>query len=194
MKIVGITGGIGSGKSTVCRIFQILNIPIYDADSHAKALMHEDTVKQQIITTFGTEAYLNDQLNRDYMAQQVFSDGNKVEQLNSIVHPALAKHFKQWGKEQSSPYVIKEAAILIESGSHQACDVVVNVSAPITLRIQRIKTRDTFRSETEIQGIIDKQLSDEERNQIADFTLTNDEKSLLIPQVLKLHQAILEKE
>ncbi|UXP33805.1 dephospho-CoA kinase [Reichenbachiella agarivorans] len=192
MKKIGVTGGIGSGKSTVCEIFRSLGIPTYDADTRAKALMNENPlIKTQIIAAFGEEAYQDGVLNRAYLADQVFTKGENTQVLNSIVHPAVGKDFEAWASEQNSPYVIKEAALLIESGSYQSLDALINVTSPMEIRIARIKKRDSFRSEEEIKGIINKQLSDEERNRIADYILHNDEQQLLIPQVLALHEKFL---
>ncbi|MCV9388720.1 dephospho-CoA kinase [Reichenbachiella ulvae] len=192
MKKIGITGGIGSGKSTVCRIFETLGIPCYDADSRAKHLMnHSPEVITAIKEAFGEESYLDGQLNRNFLAKEVFGAGDRVKQLNAIVHPAVGKDFEQWVSGQQSPYVIKEAALLIESGSYQALDALINVTSPIELRIKRIKARDPFRTEDEIQGIIHKQFSDERRNEVANHIIQNDEKQLLIPQVLQLHEAFL---
>lgn len=188
--LVGITGGIGSGKSTVCKIFKTLGIPIYDADSQAKKLMLEnDNLVTGIKHHFGEEAYLPDKsLNRDYLAKTVFSNSDKLTILNSLVHPAVAEDFNLWIKTQDSKYVIKEAALLIESGSYKHLDKLINVSAPVDLRIERIMQRDTFRSEAEIQKIISNQLSEEVRNEKADYVIVNDESELLVTQVFKWHE------
>lgn len=192
MKKIGITGGIGSGKSTVCKIFSTLGIPCYDADSRAKSIMNESQeVKSAIQEAFGMESYLDGQLNRDHLAKEVFGAGDKVKQLNAIVHPAVGKDFNQWVTEQNSPYVIKEAALLIESSSYQDLDALINVTCPMELRIERIKSRDPFRTEDEIKGIMGKQLSDDKRNEFAHHIIANDEKELLIPQVLTLHEQFL---
>ena len=187
---IGITGGIGSGKSTVCEIFKVLGVPVYDADSRAKMLMTEDSaLVNKIIQSFGEEAYLSDGvLNRDYLAQHVFSNKSQLEKLNGLVHPAVGIDYKKWSSEQNAPYVIKEAALLIESGSYKQLDKLVVVSSPMELRIERIQQRDPFRSKQEIEGIIKNQLSDEERESYADYILKNDENELLIPQVTELDQ------
>lgn len=191
--LVGVTGGIGSGKTTVCRIFETLGIPTYDADSQAKKLMLEDvSLKARIVAQFGNEAYMEDgTMNRAHLAKTVFSNTDKLSKLNALVHPAVAKDFENWVSLQDSKYVIKEAALLIESGSYKHLDQLINVNAPIDLRIKRVKQRDTFRSENEIRKIINNQLSEEERNNKADYVITNDESDFLIKQVLELHEMFI---
>lgn len=191
---IGITGGIGSGKSTVSHIFSILGIPIYDADSRAKYLMaHNKDLKQAIQKAFGEEAYLkNGELNRSFLAAQVFSDSEKVKIINGLVHPEVAKDYLQWLSEQKSPYVLREAALMIESGSHKLLDKLIAVFAPENLRIERVKKRDPQRSEAEIKAIIAKQLPEEEKLKLADFIIYNDEQHPLIPQVLALHNHFLD--
>ncbi|MGL1886517.1 MAG: dephospho-CoA kinase [Reichenbachiella sp.] len=190
---VGITGGIGSGKSTICKIFSVLGIPIYDSDNRAKYLMNTSPViREQITAEFGKEAYQEDQqLNRTFIAQQVFNDGNRIELLNSIIHPQVAIDFNNWTHSNpSAPYVIKEAALLVESGAYKALDHLINISCPEELRVQRIKQRDAFRSEDEIRAIIAKQLTDNQREKHSQFIIHNDEATLLIPQVLEIHKQL----
>ncbi|PKQ68583.1 dephospho-CoA kinase [Raineya orbicola] len=192
---IGITGGIGSGKSTVARIFQVLGIPVYDADSRAKAVMiQNDSLKKAIITNFGENAYLADgSLNRRFLAEQVFSDGEKTKLINSLVHPAVAQDYEQWlAHQQSTPYVIREAALMIESGAYRSLDKLIVVTAPEELRLQRIRTRDPQRSEAEIRGIIAKQMPEDEKLKFADFIIYNDEKHSLIEQVWALHKNFLQ--
>lgn len=191
---VGITGGIGSGKSTVSHIFAILGIPIYDADSRAKYVMaHNEDLKKAIQFHFGQEAYYpNGELNRVFLAKQVFNDSEKVKTINSLVHPEVAKDYLKWLYEQKSPYIVREAALMIESGSHKALDKLITVFAPETLRIERVKKRDPQRTESEIKAIIAKQIAEEEKIKLADFIIYNDEKQPLIPQVLSLHHLFLE--
>ncbi|MFY0654631.1 MAG: dephospho-CoA kinase [Cyclobacteriaceae bacterium] len=185
---IGITGGIGSGKSTICKIFQTLGIPVYDADSRAKLLMIQDSkLVQAIQSAFGEDSYLDTgDLNRGYLSKSAFSDPNKVKKLNAIVHPAVAVDYSKWVDQQSTSYVIKEAALLIESGSYLQLDKLVVVRSPLELRISRIQSRDPFRSEEEILSIIKNQLSDEEQESKADFIINNNEQELLIEQVLEL--------
>jgi dephospho-CoA kinase len=191
---VGITGGIGSGKSTVSHIFSILGVPIYDADSRAKYLMaHNENLKQAIQQAFGKEAYYeNGELNRSFLASQIFNDSEKVKIINGLVHPEVAKDYLHWLSEQKSPYILREAALMIESGSHKLLDKLITVFAPENLRIERVKKRDPQRSEAEIRAIIAKQIPEEEKLQLADFVIYNDEQHPLIPQVLALHKQFLE--
>ena len=172
--LVGITGGIGSGKSTVARIFSILGIPIYSADDRAKWLMGND-----------------EQLNRGFLAQTVFSDAEKVKKINSLVHPAVGRDFLNWTSQQNTPYVLKEAALVFETGSNTSLDFVINVSSPLKVRISRTLMRDPFRSEEQVNQIINQQLPDEKKNELADFVIKNTDNKLLIPQVLKIHQQLI---
>jgi dephospho-CoA kinase len=191
--LIGITGGIGSGKSTVAKIFNILGIPVYSADDRAKWLMSNDAdLKDQIISNFGEESYFKDgSLNRSYLAARVFNDEEKISIINGLVHPAVKKDFEKWVLKQDSPYVLKEAALLFESGSYKDLDKVINVSAPLKIRINRIMLRDPQRSENQINDIINKQLPDEEKNLKADFVIKNSDNRLLIPQVMQIHQLLL---
>jgi len=187
---VGITGGIGAGKSTAARFFQILQVPIYLADDRAKWLMnHDETVKSNIISLFGEEAYTDNQLNRRLIAERVFSNQSLLDQLNAAVHPAVGSDFKRWVSEQQSPYVLKEAALLFESGSYKALDKVIHVSADEDLRIQRIKKRDPQRSEEEIKSIITKQWAEDQKKNAADYVIMNDYQ-LMIPQILAIDESL----
>lgn len=190
---VGITGGIGSGKTTACRIFKLLGIPVFYADIRAKHLMHTDAVLiRGIKEVFGEDIYFpGGQPDRRRLAGIVFNDNKKLERLNSLVHPAVFRDFAEWAAGQNSPYVLKEAAILFESGSDQDCDYTITVASPTELRIKRVVNRDKA-SREEVQKRMDKQLSDEEKISRADFVLYNDERQLLIPQVLALHRRLLD--
>lgn len=185
---IGVTGGIGSGKSTVCKIFQSLGIPVFDADSSAKKLMQENAqLVDSIKSEFGFDSYLTSgAINRDHLAKVAFADPEKVKRLNALVHPVVADDYSKWISGQTADYVVKEAALLIESGSYLQLDKLIVVTAPTPLRIERIKSRDSFRSQQEIESIIANQLSDEERESKADFIIKNDESELLIEQVLEL--------
>jgi dephospho-CoA kinase len=186
---IGVTGGIGSGKSIVCKIFAVLGAPVYDADSRAKWLMNNNSdVKKSIRLEFGEESFNNNGLNRDYLAKLVFNDQSKLTKLNAIVHPAVGKDYTEWVGKQTSKYTIKEAALMFESGAYKALDKIINVSAPEELRIIRVLKRDAFREKEEVRAIIDKQLSEEERNNRSEYTLYNDEKELLLPQIIALHK------
>ncbi|MBN3584051.1 dephospho-CoA kinase [Algoriphagus aestuarii] len=193
--LVGLTGGIGSGKSTTAKIFQILGIPCYFADDRAKWLMANDPkLVESIKASFGTESYLEDgAVNRVYLGETVFSDPEKVKKINSLVHPAVAKDFNSWAENQTSPYVLKEAALIFETGSHKDLDQVINVSSPIKVRISRVLMRDNHRSIEQVHQIIDQQMPDENKNELADFVIKNVDNKLLIPQVLKIHEALLAK-
>lgn len=191
---IGVTGGIGSGKSTICKIFRELGAPVYDADSRAKWILANDEVlKEQIIEKFGSQSYKNNELNRDYLASQVFNNTEKVKILNSLVHPRVGEDYLNWVNTANSKtgYTIKEAALMFESGSYKSLDKIITVEAPVELRISRILKRDPFRKPEEIQGIIDKQWTDDERRKMSDYIIFNDEKNLVIPQVLKLHEEFL---
>jgi len=191
---IGITGGIGSGKSTVCRIFQLLGIPVYASDDRAKWLMANDTaLKSGICSAFGDESYLPDgAVNRAYLAEKVFSDPEKVKQINALVHPAVGKDFKTWAENQNSPYLLKEAALLFETGANKELDKVINVSSPLKIRVARTLMRDPHRDEAQINHIINQQIPDEEKNEKADFVIKNSENKLLIPQVLEIHRKLCE--
>jgi dephospho-CoA kinase len=191
--LVGLTGGIGSGKSTVAKIFSILGIPIYYADVRAKWLMaYNEELKKQILIHFGDKSYTADgELNRSYLAETVFSDEEKVKTINSLVHPAVKKDFENWASLQNSPYVLKEAALLFETGSFIDLDKIINVSAPLKIRITRVLLRDLHRTEKQVHDIIDKQMPDEEKNQKSDFVIKNADNKLLIPQVLQIHRELL---
>lgn len=192
---VGITGGIGSGKSTVAKIFSILGIPIYYADDRAKWLMAtNEALKSDIIAQFGEESYTKEgELNRAYLANEVFGDPAKTAIMNNLVHPAVRKDFEEWIFMQKSPYILKEAALLFETGSYKELDFVINVSSPLVIRMTRILLRDPHRSEAQVHAIIDKQLPDEQKNELAHFVIKNTDNKLLIPQVLKIHEKLLAK-
>ena len=187
--LVGITGGIGSGKSTVCKLFSLLGIPVYTADDRAKWLMTQDPeLRSQISTTFGAAAYSSTgELNRAFLAESVFPNPEKIAQLNALVHPAVRKDFEQWIAQQTAPYLIKEAALLFETGAAKELDYVINVSSPLRVRMARVLLRDPHRSEEQINQIINQQLPDEEKNELADFCIKNTDNKLLIPQVLEVN-------
>lgn len=192
--LVGITGGIGSGKSTASKIFEILGIPVYYADDRGKLLMTEDqSLVASIRETFGPRSYFEDgTLNRAYLASEVFSNEERLAILNSLVHPAVAKDFEIWAKKYSqTPYLLKEAALLFEAGSYQQLDKTICVLAKRSVRIERILLRDEQRSVQEIEQIIDRQTSDGQRKKLSDFIINNDGDELLIPQVLSIHQELL---
>jgi dephospho-CoA kinase len=191
---VGLTGGIGTGKSTVALIFQLLAVPVYDADAMAKKLMEEDEdLISAIKEEFGNETYMGGKLNRQLLAERVFNNEPLLAKLNAIVHPAVAEHFTNWTTEYSSGYILKEAALLFETGSYHDLDYVILVQSPLDLRIKRIKNRDPQRSEEQILSIIERQMPFAEAMELADFVINNDEAHLLIPQVLQLQNKLIKK-
>lgn len=188
---IGLTGGIGSGKSTVARIFEVLGIPVYDADSVSKKLMIENNeLKNQIINFFGKEAYTDGELNRRYLAEQVFSDIQKMALLNSLVHPATIKDAEQWMKKQQAPYLIKEAALIFESGSQKQLDYVIGVKSPLELRLQRTIQRDNVSTE-QVKARMEMQMDEAIKMRLCDYVIINDEQQMILPQVLELHEKFL---
>lgn len=174
MKIIGLTGGIGSGKSTVARLFQELGIPVYIADDEAKKLMLQKEIREKIINLLGEDAYINKTLNKKYIASKVFQDSDLLTQLNQIVHPAVAQHFSQWLKEQKGIYVIKEAAILFENGGYKNCDKTILVKADKNTRLQRVLKRDKT-SIDDIEARMKNQWPDSKKEKLADFIIANNE-------------------
>jgi dephospho-CoA kinase len=193
--LVGITGGIGAGKSTVARFFSLLSVPVYYADDRAKWLMANDkALKAKIIQAFGESSYTDKGvLNRAFLAERVFADPANTEIINGLVHPVVAEDFRRWAEQQQSPYVLKEAALLFESGSYKELNRVINVSSPLKIRMARILTRDPHRNAAQVNSIIDKQLPDEDKNRLADFLVKNTDHHMIIPQVLEIHEKLLEE-
>jgi dephospho-CoA kinase len=188
---VGLTGGIGSGKSVVARIFEVLGIPVYYADAAARELQNTDPVlKEQLIGLFGQDAYNEGIFDRKYVSSLVFADSKKLEELNALVHPATIRNAAKWMAGQDAPYVIKEAALIFESGSQRDLDYVIGVTAPESLRISRTMTRDSLTSD-EVRKRMEKQLQDRIKMRLCDFVIYNDESQLLVPQVLKIHDQLL---
>ena len=190
---IGITGGIGSGKTTVCKLFELLGIPVFYADTAAKEVMHtDDELKGGIISAFGLESFSEAGiLNRKYIADIVFHDEKALNALNALVHPAVFRAFDKWLLNQiNAPYVLKEAALLFESGSYKMCTHSILVKAPEDLKIRRVMQRDSI-TEKEVRLRMLRQFSDEEKEKLSNFTIINDENTLLIPQVLKLHEQFL---
>ena len=189
MKAYGITGGIGAGKSLITRIFAILDVSIYDADSRAKRIMNASpTVTQAVKDLFGEESYRAGELDRAHVAKIAFHNPEKLEALNGIVHPAVARDFDSWQSAQKGHYVLKEAALLYETGSYKELEGVIVVDAPETLRIERVLKRDPHRDEAQVQAIIAKQMDNEQKVEMADYVIINDGLLPVIPQVLKVHQ------
>ena len=188
---VGLTGGIGSGKSTVARIFEVLSIPVYYADEAAKRLMNEDEeLKAQIVKLLGDGAYSGGKLDRNYIASVVFHDPVKLEKLNGLVHPATINDANRWFRQQTAPYAIKEAALIFESGAHDLLDFVIGVYTPAAIRIERVMQRDHL-SHEEILSRMKNQLEEDSKMGLCNFVITNDEKQLVIPQVMAIHENLI---
>ncbi len=192
---VGITGGIGSGKTTVCRIFEALGVPVYDADYWAKWLIvHDPEVRTAIVGLFGAEAYLPDgAYNRPFVAAIVFENPEKLAALNAAVHPAVERHSRAWHEQQARagyPYTLKEAALMVESGSHRFLDALIVVTAPEEIRIRRVMERDGI-SEATVRARLRNQMPEAEKEALADFLIVNDGKHLIIPQVWVVHRSLL---
>ncbi len=191
MKVVGLTGGIGSGKSTVAKMFKKLGVAVYIADDEAKKLMNEDVLlKEQIIELFGEKAYTASQLNRPYIANIVFNEEEKLNKLNAIVHPAVAKHFDDWKNQQPGKYVIKEAAVLFENEGYKQCDYIILVVAPEEVRIQRVLKRDESMSRKEIQARINNQWEDSRKIDLSDFVIFNDDIEETKLKTYEIHKII----
>lgn len=189
--LIGVTGGIGAGKSIVCQVFNALGVPVYNADDRAKWLMrHDQDLKLKIKDQFGEEAYDRDGvLNRTYLAAKVFNDQQQLDVLNRLVHPQVGKDFELWvSGYQHKIYVIKEAALLFESGSYEQLDAIINVDAPAELRLKRVLLRDDHRTEDDVSAIMSKQFNDHKRCELADHIIINDDQKFVIPQVLAIHK------
>lgn len=173
MKIIGLTGGIGSGKTTVAQLFSELGVPIYIADIEAKKIMDSSKViRRKLIALLGEDAYSGTKLNRKFVADKIFNDKFLLEAVNAVIHPKVAAHFRKWVSKQKATYVIKEAAILFENGSYKNCDMVILVTAPKQVRITRVMARDNT-SKTEIEQRMNNQWSDEKKLKLADFIIEN---------------------
>ena len=185
--VIGLTGGIGSGKSTVAKEFATLGIAVFNSDEQAKALIANNAqVKKRIMAAFGEKAYQNGEYNRAYIAQIVFNNSEKLAILNGIVHPALAKYFKQWAKKQTSPYVLKEAAILFESGSYKDCNYIITVTAPEQVRIARVMARDHC-TEAQVRARMAQQWSDTQRIALSNAVIENIDLESAKEQVKRIH-------
>jgi len=193
MIVIGLTGGIGSGKTTVAKLFSEMGIPVYFADDEAKKLMQtSETLKSKIRATFGDETYLNNTLNRVYLAKLVFTDKHNLERLNKLVHPAVKKHFSKWKAQQNSEYVIYENAILFESNSDKECDYIITVTAGKETRIKRVMNRDDV-SRQDVLNRIDNQLKTAEKVALSDAVIQNEELQDLKPQIDKILEALESK-
>ncbi|MEZ4874576.1 MAG: dephospho-CoA kinase [Flavobacteriaceae bacterium] len=193
MKVIGLTGGIGSGKSTVASFFAELGIPVYTADLEAKKLyVTSKVVQKKIIALLGKEAYKGGELNRGYIAKRIFGNDALLQQVNAIIHPKVRAHFKRWLKKQQAPYCIKEAAILFENKGHLECDQMILVTAPEDVRIERLKKRDHATLE-EIKERMRHQWPDEKKIPLADYLIENKNLNDTKKQVLQIHKMLLKR-
>ena len=190
---VGITGGIGSGKSVVCQVFHTLGIPVFNADDAARYLMENDShLINSIQLLLGKDVYAAGKLDREKISAIIFKNPEKLQQLNLLVHPATINYSRQWMKQQKGSYAIKEAAIFFESNSYKEMDVMVCVYAPKELRLQRTMSRGKL-TEPQVLAIMDEQMNEEEKMKRCDHVITNDERSAILPQILKLHEQFSRK-
>lgn len=187
---VGLTGGMGSGKTTVARIFQTLGVPVYFADEEAKKLMRKDEIiRKAVIEAFGEESYEGTEPNRSFLVSHVLNNEEQIKKLNAIVHPVTISDAQRWMEKQRTPYALKEAAIIFETGSEAYLDYVIGVTAPEEIRIQRIMKRDD-RSREEVLQFMSRQMDEKEKMDKCDFVIFNDGKQMLIPQVLQVHKKL----
>ena len=186
---VALTGGIGSGKTVVSKVFEVLGIPVFNADESAKRILQQnEEIKKKVQVIFGSEAYIQGIYNRKYIAEAVFKNKELLSKLNEIVHPAVHEDFLSWASVQSAPYCIREAALIKKSPLN---DKILYVYAPENVRIKRVLDRDKNRSEALVRQIIDNQKTEEEFRSLADYVINNDENSQLIPQILKMHRELI---
>lgn len=191
MKIVGLTGGIGSGKTTVAKMFQELGVPLYIADDRAKELMNtSEEIRAKLTHLFGEDAYLEQQLNRPFLASKIFENADLLKQMNAIVHPAVGADFERWKEEQTYAYVLKEAAIIFENNLESQYDYIITVVADLDQRIARVINRDNT-TESKVMAIVNNQLSDDAKAKQSDFVIINHDLEQTKLQVLKIHQQLL---
>ena len=191
MKIVGLTGGIGSGKSTVAQMFRELGVPVYDSDKEAKELMtSSEGVKEAIIDLLGKKAYSKGELNRPFIAGKVFKDPDLLQQLNAIVHPAVRKHFLEWAQKKAVPYIVQETALIFENGIQDNYDWTVLVMAPQKVRLQRVMERDGA-SEDQVRQRMENQQGDKTKMDLADFCIENIDLETTRKKVKNLHTELL---
>ena len=190
MKRIGLTGNIGSGKSTLASCFEILGIAVFNADKQAKLLMNKDVnLKQSLISEFGKEVFLNNELNRKYLSNLAFKDDSVLKGLNALVHPVVQEAFEKWSIQQSGAYVIKEAAILFESNTYQSLDAIICISCPEEIRLKRILKRNDL-SEKQVRQRMSHQWAEEKKISLSDYVITNDNSCLVMPQILSVHNAL----
>ncbi len=190
MKIIGLTGGIGSGKSTVAKMFKSLNVPIYIADDEAKKLLAKSKViKRKVIALLGDDAYTKDGPNKPYIASKIFNDPNLLTEMNGIIHPKVATHFERWVSKQEGRYCIKEAAVLFENDGYKKCDATILVTAPEKLRIQRVMARDGVAKEQVLERMKN-QWEDEKKLKLANYVIENIDIEMTKKLVYNLHKKI----
>jgi dephospho-CoA kinase len=188
---LGITGGIGSGKTSVCRVFNVLGIPFFSADPEAKLIMDNDiSIIRRINSIAGKDLYSSGSLDRMELAKLIFNDNSLLGKVNSLVHPVVFEHFRQWESKQDSPYVIMEAAILFESGADKLVDRIATIVAPIEERVDRVKHRNNLSREQVLERMRN-QMDDDSRIKLSDYVIYNSENDMIIPAVLKIHEEIL---
>ncbi len=193
MKTVGLTGGIGSGKTTVAKMFKDLGVPVYNSDAAGKRLMVENTkVKTAVVELLGDKAFTGQELNTKFIAEKVFNDAELLQKLNEIVHPAVRNDFKSWVKDQNAPYVIQEAAILFENGGYMFFDDMILVHAPKKIRIARVKERDNIAEKTILERM-QHQWSYSKKKKLTDYVIVNNDLSDTVLQVNKVHKQLIEK-
>ncbi len=191
MIVVGLTGGIGSGKTTVAKLFKQFGVPVYIADEEAKKLMRKSKIiKRKLIQLFGVNAYIKEELNKPFIANIIFNDKSYLQKMNAIVHPRVAKHFDKWVQKQDTPYVIKEVAILFENDGYKQCDFIITVTAPKDIRIERLLQRDNT-TKAKIKAIMNNQWTDDEKVKRSHFVIENVSLENTKKQVLEVHNKIL---
>ncbi|OAB78531.1 dephospho-CoA kinase [Cochleicola gelatinilyticus] len=193
MKILGLTGGIGSGKTTVAKMFMELGVPVYIADDEARALTNSSKlIREQLIKLLGDSIYTKSGLDRAYVGSIVFKDAQLLEKMNKIIHPEVAKHFQSWVEKQHGTYCLKEAAILFENGGYKSCDATVLVTAPVAMRLERVMQRDATTKDAILERM-DHQWSDDKKAKMADFVIENIDLQNTKKRVLELHQIFSQK-
>jgi len=188
---LGITGGIGSGKTSVCKVFDVLGIPVFSADREAREIMEkEGVIRSKLNSITGKDLYISGSLNRIELAAIIFNDSAILEKVNSLVHPAVLDYFRKWTMDQIAPYVIMEAAILFESGASEVVDRVATVVTPVEQRMERVIRRNKL-SREQVERRIKNQMDDETRIELSDYIIYNSENDMIIPVILKIHDDIL---
>jgi len=188
---LGITGGIGSGKTTVCRIFSVLGVPVFVADNVAKELMHSDAeIRTRLNHVAGKDLYVSGSLDRKELARIIFNRPDLLRKVNEAVHPMVLRHFDEWASAEETPYVIMESAILFEAGADSLVDRVATISAPVEERIARVMGRNDL-SREEVIGRINNQLEDEEREEQSYYVINNSDNEMIIPEILRIHEDML---